>query len=278
MSNLSDFLGIPDFIPIELLVVGGGGGGGHKLTTTGTFFTAGGGAGQVIYGNINALTSITYNITVGTGGTGMVFATSASGSEGQPSFFGSLKAYGGGRGGYYNETAPIPTNEQFFSGSTGGAGGGPAIVGSTIVPFPRTNCVEYLNFSNSGGNSATNGAGAGQGGGAGGVGVSDASYTQIPTNGLDLDITGTTETYAVGGRVGWNFISPAPSIYGQGGAGGKITSPTADAQDGGGGVVIIAYPDTYPAPLAITGTYDNLTTRPGYRVYRWTDGTGTVKF
>jgi len=277
MSNLSDFLGIPDFIPIELLVVGGGGGGGHGNNSN--YYTAGGGAGQVIYGNINALTSITYNITVGTGGTGMVYATSASGSEGQPSFFGSLKAYGGGRGGYRDQLAPIPTNEPFFAGSTGGAGGGNQSVSSTNVPFPRANCVEYLSFSNSGGAATATGVtgGAGQGGGAGGVGITNASYFNIPTNGLDFDITGTTETYAVGGRVGYNFSSLAPSIYGQGGAGGKVTAPTTDAQAGGGGVVIIAYPDTYPAPLAITGTYDE-PTRAGYRVYRWTAGTGTVKF
>jgi len=276
MSNLSDFLGIPDFIPIELLVVGGGGGGGHG--TSSNYYTAGGGAGQLIYGNINALTSITYNITVGTGGTGMVYFTSASGSEGQPSFFGSLKAYGGGRGGYYNSAAPTSTNEQFFAGSTGGTGGGPSSVGNTGIPFPRASCVEYLSFSNLGGSATTSSAFAGQGGGAGGAGSNNASYTVTPTNGLDLDITGTTETYAVGGRVGYNYNQLAPSIYGQGGGGGRVVSPTTDAQAGGGGVVIIAYPDTYPAPLAITGTYDDLTTRPGYRVYRWTAGTGTVKF
>jgi hypothetical protein len=41
--------------------------------------------------------------------------------------------------------------------------------------------------------------------------------------------------------------------------------------------VIIAYPDTFTAPLAISGglTY-NEPTRAGYRVYRFTAGTGTI--
>jgi hypothetical protein len=41
--------------------------------------------------------------------------------------------------------------------------------------------------------------------------------------------------------------------------------------------VILAYPDTYTAPITITGglVYDQ-PTRSGYRVYRFTSGTGTV--
>jgi hypothetical protein len=42
-------------------------------------------------------------------------------------------------------------------------------------------------------------------------------------------------------------------------------------------VVIIAYPDTFAAPVSISGglTYDQ-PTRSGYRVYRFTAGTGTI--
>jgi hypothetical protein len=41
--------------------------------------------------------------------------------------------------------------------------------------------------------------------------------------------------------------------------------------------VIIAYPDTYPAPTTIGAglTYDQ-PTRAGFRVYRFTAGTGTI--
>jgi hypothetical protein len=47
--------------------------------------------------------------------------------------------------------------------------------------------------------------------------------------------------------------------------------------NGGTGVVVIAYPNTYPAPTSISGglTY-NEPTRSGYRVYRFTAGTGTI--
>jgi hypothetical protein len=62
--------------------------------------------------------------------------------------------------------------------------------------------------------------------------------------------------------------SPAPTIS------NEITTvaPTAGAS----GVVIIAYPDTLPA-LTVSGglTYDQ-PTRAGYRVYRFTAGTGTI--
>jgi hypothetical protein len=62
--------------------------------------------------------------------------------------------------------------------------------------------------------------------------------------------------------------SPAPTIY------NEIT--TVASTDGRDGVVIIAYPDTLP-PLSVGAglTYDE-PTRAGYRVYRFTSGTGTI--
>jgi hypothetical protein len=47
--------------------------------------------------------------------------------------------------------------------------------------------------------------------------------------------------------------------------------------NGGSGIVVIAYPDTYPALSSIgAGLTYNQPTRSGYRVYRFTAGTGTV--
>jgi hypothetical protein len=48
---------------------------------------------------------------------------------------------------------------------------------------------------------------------------------------------------------------------------------------GGSGIVILAYPNTYPAPTSISGglTYSQ-PTRSGYRVYQFTAGTGTITF
>jgi hypothetical protein len=60
------------------------------------------------------------------------------------------------------------------------------------------------------------------------------------------------------------------------GAGGS-GSPSANGKSGGSGIVVISYPDTFPALTSISGglTYDQ-PSRSGYRVYRFTQGTGTV--
>lgn len=64
--------------------------------------------------------------------------------------------------------------------------------------------------------------------------------------------------------------SPAPSIQDK-----SVFNP---AQSGASGVVVIAYPDALPA-ITISGglTYDQ-PTRSGYRVYRFTAGSGTIAF
>jgi hypothetical protein len=62
--------------------------------------------------------------------------------------------------------------------------------------------------------------------------------------------------------------SPAPTISSETGS--------SMATAGASGVVIIAYPDTLPALTVGAGlTYDE-PTRAGYRVYRFTSGTGTI--
>lgn len=65
-----------------------------------------------------------------------------------------------------------------------------------------------------------------------------------------------------------NGSAPAPSIANE----TEEVAPTS----GGSGVVIIAYPDTLPALTVGSGlTYDQ-PSRSGYRVYRFTAGTGTI--
>jgi hypothetical protein len=61
------------------------------------------------------------------------------------------------------------------------------------------------------------------------------------------------------------------------GGGGCAGGGGGSGGNGGTGVVIIAYPDTFPALTSISGglTYDQ-PTRSGYRVYRFTAGTGTI--
>jgi hypothetical protein len=61
---------------------------------------------------------------------------------------------------------------------------------------------------------------------------------------------------------------------GGGGGGNRVTTGS-----GGSGVVIIAYPDTYPPLASISGGlgYDQ-PGRSGYRVYRFYSGTGTISW
>jgi len=105
-------------------------------------------------------------------------------------------------------------------------------------------------------------------GGTGGGGAG-WTFTQSPgnTDGASIDryntaTNGTDGLGGGGGGVGWS------------GPGGKHR-----AGNGGSGVVVIAYPNTLPALSNIPGTltYDQ-PTRSGYRVYRFTAGTGTITF
>jgi hypothetical protein len=63
---------------------------------------------------------------------------------------------------------------------------------------------------------------------------------------------------------------------GSGGGGARDTGPGGN---GGSGVVVIAYTNTLPAITTIPGTltYDQ-PARAGYRVYRFTAGSGTITF
>jgi hypothetical protein len=72
-------------------------------------------------------------------------------------------------------------------------------------------------------------------------------------------------------------VSAGTPNLGGGGGGGAYTGSNGAGAAGGSGVVIIAYPSTY-LPLASIGgglTYDQ-PSRSGYRVYRFTQGTGTI--
>jgi hypothetical protein len=65
-----------------------------------------------------------------------------------------------------------------------------------------------------------------------------------------------------------------------GGGGGGAGAPASSGGSGGSGVVIIAYPSSGPnlstIGAGLTWTLDNGVTRSGYKVYRFTAGTGTI--
>jgi len=276
-------------VPAEYLVVAGGGGGAGR-------HAGGGGAGGMRYGTLSLLPGSTHTITVGLGGSG---AASNEGSaiayNGANSIFSSITSLGGGRGG---DNATVPA----VGGSGGGGNGGANNTGATGTSGQ--------------GNGGGTGGGGYAGGGGGGAGSSGNSQVGGVAgnggNGLANSITGVSVTYAGGGGGGgWsgnNFgyggtggggsgsgtngtdnsatqgvkaRNGTDGLGGGGGGGGIQTGPDGGGGAGGSGVVIIAYPSNLPSIAIIPGTLTytlDTTTRSGYRVYRFTAGTGTITF
>lgn len=275
-------------IPVDYLVVAGGGGAGAGEPNPGGDGGGGGGAGGYISGSATFTMGIK-NITVGAGGNGSTSHVSA-GSRGGNSVisgtgFTSVTAYGGGGGG--SGTVSIPLD--------GGSGGGAGNEYSASTPagkgvYPGSSYISAARQGYDGGDTLNNSIS--QRGGSGGGGSAGAGSTRSSGGGAgggpgtSNSITGSAVTYAAGGAggsVGSNANgSSASSSTGNGGNGGGSPS-SGNAQyiggSGGSGVVIIAYPDIYPALASIGAglTYDQ-PTRSGYRVYRFTQGTGTISW
>jgi len=272
---------------VEYLVVAGGGGGGAGKG-------GGGGAGGFRTGtDFVALPNTAYPVTVGTGGTGSAAFVAAA--NGQASTLSLITSVGGGGGG----GAYLGGN-----GAIGGSGGGGFYTnfkGGAGTPGHGT----------AGGNGAPGSVKAGGGGGgAGAVGANGAGTVGSPLGGnggagLASSITGSSVTYAGGGGGGVldagtrgsggaggggiggdgngnPSVAGTANTGGGGGGGGSDSSPQDfDGANGGSGVVIIAYPDTLPSLSSISGglTYTLDTVgRPGFKVYRFTAGTGLIQW
>jgi hypothetical protein len=285
-------IAVINVVPSNYLILAGGGSGG-----TG-YYGGGGGAGGYIESTVNFNLNVTYTVTVGTGGVGTTSQTTKGGNGGNSSISGSgfttITAIGGGGGGSRNGDSTAGTGA--CNGADGGSGGG---VGFS---YPGTDVASSAGggaglqpASASGGNGNK---GAGQkspalgyrmdGGGGGGAGAA-GNPTNLGSNpgmsngavGLQSSITGSAIYYGGGGAGG---IGGQPG--GTGGGGATNTAGTANTGAGGGGgsgnntqggnggsgVVIIKYPDTFPA-ASTTGS-PTVTSITGYRIYKFT-GTGT---
>ena len=180
----------------------------------------------------------------------------------------------------------------------GGGGGGGTGNGGGLGNTPSTSPSQ----GNNGGTGFTS-ANYGSGGGGGASAVGNNGTSGSGGNGgigTASSITGASVTYAGGGGGATYAGGGAQGTGGAGGGGngsntGSGSAGTANTGGGGGGsgrdnigaaggsggsgVVIIAYPDTYPALASIGAglTYDQ-PTRSGYRVYRFTAGTGTISW
>jgi hypothetical protein len=220
--------------------------------------------------------SIAYAVTIGGGGAAVLGGNPPSGSS---SFFGALEAAGGLGGTVYQGPS--------FCGSAGGVYGTSttqpilaAIVWPNSLQFNSADDY-FQSFASMGGVASIASQGPG-GGGAGSVG----SGSTTAGSGRISTITGSSVTYAEGGvgRSSTAGVSAGVNGGANTGTGGGGASSTAAntggltylGGNGGSGVVIIAYKDTYSAPASITGTY-NEPTRTGYRVYRFT-GSGSITF
>jgi hypothetical protein len=281
---------VPNIISsVEYLVVAGGAGGGD-----GSFYytAGGGGAGGLLAGTLPVSEGTTYAITIGGGG--------PRATNGSNSTFSSITTIGGGAG------------VNAFGGSAGGSGGGGGCWfqdsyasgpgGAGTVGPPRQGY--------SGGASGTLGEGrtAGGGGGAGGPGGTGTTRT-VPANGgigAQSSITGVSTYYAGGGAAGaggYDTVPFSPLPYPTGGAGGggnggptNIDGTTntggggsggtgdqyyaRNGGVGGSGIVILAFNAFYNSLTISAGlTYIlDTSSRPGYKVYKFTAGTGTVSW
>jgi hypothetical protein len=293
-------------IPIEYLVVAGGGAGGDFFSGAG--FNAaggGGGAGGLIYASPANISSFTYSYDISVGAAGVSTASSntsgglaSSGANSTLSGTGitTQTAVGGGRGGAGN--SGIAGAYVAANGGSGGGGVRPDGGGAFATAGSGT-----ANQGNAGGNFNKDDGDGGGGGGATAAGQGGGNGSRGGA-GYSSSITGTSVVYAAGGGGGkgssgeWVSSNGGSGVGGHGGAktnnsvggnassfgcgGGGAGSSLGDngifakGGNGSGGVVIIAYPDTFgAATIPGTLTYDQ-PTRSGYRVYRFTAGTGTV--
>ena len=258
---------------MEYLIVAGGGGGSG----------GGGGAGGVLTGN--TIFSGSYTVTVGAGGS-LGVQTSYPGSAGANSSIVGATSYiaiGGGFGGGGYATP------NGIKGGPGGSGGGCSI-GSGVIGTVLGG-VGTDGQGNMGGMAVmispySAGWTSGGGGGAGQIGRSSTNFETGSNNrggiggvGRSLSITGGAVTYGAGGTGYHNsYGQNGPANTGDGGYGSRTAGQGSNGWDGGSGVVVIAYPNTYPALTVGAGLTYNQPSRSGYRVYRFTLGSGTITF
>ncbi len=271
-------------ISVDYLVVGGGGGAGGSTNPGGG--GGGGGAGgyresfcATTSGPYTAsplatptsltVTTTTYPVTVGAGGSPKGPGAFVNGA-GSNSVFSTITSAGGGDGGMNNPPGPrsfavinnlgSPTTSAFMGGS-GGSGGGAGFFSSS-----RGGKGNEPPVSPSQGNNGGDGAQAPQYSGGGGGGAAAGGSSGTPTvggnggSGVTSSISGSPTSYAGGGGGasssstdgtggtggGGNGTSPggtggagSANTGGGGGAGGSGSCATGGA--GGKGIVIIRY-------------------------------------
>ena len=225
-------------VTASYLVVAGGGGGGSAWTG------GGGGAGGMQTGTLSLNPTLSYAVTIGSGG--------AAATSGSNSVFSTVTSIGGGNGVTDNSSSP---------GGNGGSGGGN---GYNVTTAGGSGTSGQGN-NGGGGSGWDGGAGTVAGGGGGGKSAAGANgaFNAVGAGGAGAasSISGSSVTYAGGGGGGSGGGSAGAGGAGGGGAGAvgsnlSGTAGTANTGGGGGGaaktsgtggqggsgVVIISYP------------------------------------
>ena len=282
------FSGGPKRFEVEYLVIAGGGHGGNSFNN---FTTAGGGAGGYRTATgYEVLSGTTYLVTVGAGSTGPVGPPYTPGSN---SVFSDITSAGGGFG---------SANSFTFGSAPGGSGGGgcetaPGILNGAPGNVPATSPSQG---NNGGTGSPTTGGGGGGGANANGSNGSGSPSTRAGGAGgagKASSITGSSVTRAGGG--GGSYVGSG----GSGGGGSAGNSPTSNGNpgsvntggggggaagngpgsgpnaggNGGSGVIILKYPDSFTISNPGGGlTISTPGAAGGFKVSSITAGTGNV--
>jgi len=288
----------------DIILIGGGGGGGAPGDGAGG---GGGGGGGLVRWTTNPRSSSpeftkTLNITIGSGGPSNTNGapTTVFGYNSLGQLATNIYSYGGGAGG--RDFSNGPEGRNGGSGGGGGTDGGGACIGGSRITFSNTisngSLVSAGNDGSLGNNTDTNGAGGG--GGLGNAGVYSATSTGGTGGaGILLSTVGDGIYYGAGG----GGSDPGKYAVGQGGLGGLGGGGTGGRQGsgqnatgigaggggasnfgvggtGGPGIVIIVYPssngDLKSISAGLTYTGPDIYTRPGYKIYKFTAGSGTV--
>ena len=275
---------------IEYLAQAGGGAGGSGGPYA-HYGDGGGGAGGLLQGTLAPVGGIAYTVTVGAGG--------SAASNGSNTVFNAVTAIGGGKGGNNNSQGP----------SSGGCGGGASSQFGYLTGAAGTAGQGFAGSNGQEGYSAGGGGGTFEAGGTlvngnySGSKSFGGNGTVVTISGTDPQVPSYLRTFGGGGSAGmrdsqgpisgisggsgWGgggsasiqpFIDGAAGGANTGGGGGGGHGYNGSAGVGGSGIVIIAFLDTKDTPTVSAGlTYTVDTSgRPGYKVIKFTAGTGTI--
>lgn len=278
LSASSNVFYIPEVV---FLIVAGGGGGGAG--NTGFEGGGGGGAGGVTSGYFNVSTdSTTATITVGQGGIKGVFGVTTATAGSSSSLTYNSNTYlstGGGAGlvgaypiggiGGTSGNGFLP-GVQTYNSTYGGTGGGASANGYPN-PGPAPNNAQggpgiyYTRFTLWGTDSTNSiipSVGKGYFGGGGGASAYNV-FSIIGPGGIG------------GGGVGTYITSGGDGLANTGGGGGGGGTGVPGG-NGAAGIVILSYPDSYPAAASTTGS-PTITVTNGFRYYAFTSS-GSITF